>query len=218
MQLAEDVRDEPADLLGNLCKPCAAHSDCDDEPDLCITVGNGKYCGEDCADDGVCPDGYVCQDVDVPSGGETLKAKQCVPESGRCLPCRDEDGDGALTPGYGGADCDDVDSSVHPGADETWYDGVDSDCAGDDDFDADADGHASDAYGGDDCDDQDGEIHPGADDNASGVATVLEIALAARDKASGGDADGAHKAQASHGKKKKPQQRIILMLLLLPER
>jgi len=33
---------------------------------------------------------------------------------------------------------------------------------------------------------------------------VLEIALAARDKASGGDADGAHKAQASHGKKKKP--------------
>ncbi|MBN1334506.1 MAG: putative metal-binding motif-containing protein, partial [Deltaproteobacteria bacterium] len=35
--------------------------------------------------------------------------------------------------GLGGAD-------IHPGASETWYDGVDQDCAVDDDFDADADG------------------------------------------------------------------------------
>ncbi len=30
-------------------------------------------------------------------------------------------------------DCDDGDSDVHPGADEGWYDGVDSDCDGDED-------------------------------------------------------------------------------------
>ncbi|MBO85628.1 MAG: hypothetical protein CL927_09730, partial [Deltaproteobacteria bacterium] len=36
-------------------------------------------------------------------------------------------------------DCDDTASSVYPGATETWYDGVDADCAGDSDFDADAD-------------------------------------------------------------------------------
>jgi len=55
-------------------------------------------------------------------------------------------------------DCDDSDASVNPGATEVWYDGTDSDCAGDDDFDADADGYAQDV----DCDETDPAVHPGA--------------------------------------------------------
>ena len=39
-------------------------------------------------------------------------------------------------------DCDDLDADVHPNAADTWYDGVDSDCAGDDDYDQDGDGAA----------------------------------------------------------------------------
>ncbi len=49
---------------------------------------------------------------------------------------------------------------MNPGATETWYDGVDTDCDGAGDYDADADGHDHDAYGGDDCDDTDGTINP----------------------------------------------------------
>jgi predicted outer membrane repeat protein len=42
---------------------------------------------------------------------------------------------------------------VYPGATDTWYDGVDQNCAGDDDYDQDGDGHASATWvtDGDDC-------------------------------------------------------------------
>ena len=51
------------------------------------------------------------------------------------------------------SDCDDTDPALSPGNADTWYDGFDSDCAGNDDFDQDGDGQQSDDYGGDDCDD-----------------------------------------------------------------
>jgi len=45
-------------------------------------------------------------------------------------------------------DCNDTDADVNTGETEVWYDNVDSDCAGDDDFDADADGYVPTAYVG----------------------------------------------------------------------
>ncbi|HMV68466.1 MAG TPA: MopE-related protein, partial [Myxococcota bacterium] len=70
---------------------------------------------------------------------------------------------------------------VHPGACDLRQDGVDADCAGDDDFDFDEDGWYPDALAedraryaaawgytltdpGGDCDDDDREIHPGAEE------------------------------------------------------
>jgi hypothetical protein len=69
---------------------------------------------------------------------------------------------------------------VYPGAPDDDYDGVDSDCAGDEDLDpdADGDGHRVTAAGGDDCDDTDADVHPdafdacgsGVDEDCDGVA------------------------------------------------
>ena len=76
---------------------------------------------------------------------------------------QDQDADGfALSDG----DCDDADPGVYPGATETWYDGRDSDCAGDADDDLDGDGYGI----AEDCDDTDPTVNPGArDDTVDGV-------------------------------------------------
>ncbi len=55
-----------------------------------------------------------------------------------------------------GDDCDDTDEDVFPDAPDAWYDGVDSDCAGDDDFDQDGDGYGVEV----DCDDTDASLAP----------------------------------------------------------
>jgi hypothetical protein len=59
------------------------------------------------------------------------------------------------------SDCDDTDGAVSPSATEVWYDGVDQDCAGDDDDDADGDGDTALAAGGGDCDDNDASVYLG---------------------------------------------------------
>ena len=74
------------------------------------------------------------------------------------------DGKRRRSAAHGGEDCDDADGGVHPEATETWYDGVDGNCDGADDFDADGDGFASAEYEGEDCDDGDAEINPDAPD------------------------------------------------------
>ena len=72
----------------------------------------------------------------------------------------DADGDGYGDKQTGGDDCDDGNADINPGMEETWYDGVDADCAGDDDYDQDGDGVQVD----EDCNDTDASIYPGAPD------------------------------------------------------
>ena len=87
----------------------------------------------------------------------------------------DQDRDGQATDTYPdssgalGADCVDTDASIFAGAGDAWYDGVDADCAGDDDYDQDGDGHSSDAYGGSDCDDVNATVNPAASEDCATV-------------------------------------------------
>ncbi|MCB9761354.1 MAG: hypothetical protein H6739_16045 [Alphaproteobacteria bacterium] len=87
----------------------------------------------------------------------------------------DQDGDGYQTsvhqsdPNRGGGDCNDVNANIYPGAADTWYDGVDSNCDSSDDFDQDGDGYASLAHGrGRDCDDSDALVYPNALERLNG--------------------------------------------------
>ena len=74
------------------------------------------------------------------------------------LETRGVDGTGGLRSG----DCDDANPDINPASVDIWYDGIDSDCAGNDDNDADSDGFASNDHGGDDCFDGDPNVYPGA--------------------------------------------------------
>ena len=89
-------------------------------------------------------DGYV-RDEDVG------RATAYVPSSG----------------GLPGGDCDDTHDRTYPGVADAWYDGVDSDCVGDDDFDQDLDGFRDPRApegDGTDCDDTDDQAWPGNDE------------------------------------------------------
>lgn len=80
-------------------------------------------------------------------------------------PALDSDGDG-YTEAEG--DCNDDAKSVHPGASEVPYDGVDQDCSGADLTDLDSDGYDG-GTDGDDCDDANPLTHPGASEDCDGV-------------------------------------------------
>ena len=134
-------------------------SDCDGASDYDVD-GDGydssTYGGSDCDDasDSISPDAaevwYDGVDDDCDSTNDN-----------------DADGDGYAASGFGGGlfgsgDCDDGDAGVSPGATETWYDGIDTDCDGASDYDVDGDGFDSEAYGGTDCNDIDVAAYPGA--------------------------------------------------------
>ncbi len=91
---------------------------------------------------------------------------------------------GAFSDTSRGIDCDDTRSDINPGADEIWYDGVDQDCAEDDDNDADGDGFVAVSQGGDDCADDHALVNPnavevcnnGVDDDCDGGPNQCEYA------------------------------------------
>ncbi len=104
-----------------------------------------------------------CRDVGDPSLTDADGSRSDMGSFGGAY-ANDEDSDGdGYKPSDG--DCDNSNAEVHPGAQETWYDGIDGDCDGSDDYDQDGDGYRDPSGAGDDCDDTDPEIHPGADDS-----------------------------------------------------
>ena len=135
--------------------------DCDDSNDIISPEGADAWY------DGVDTDCAGNDDYDQDGDGY-------VSEANGGLVTQYVDGSGALSTG----DCDDLDADIHPDADDDWYDGVDTDCAGNDDYDKDGDGYVSDedvglatvyadgtgSLPGGDCDDDNSSAYAGAPD------------------------------------------------------
>jgi hypothetical protein len=78
-------------------------------------------------------------------------AANCLAGFNECAGIFDADGDGF----FNISDCNDSNASINPDALEIWYDGVDQNCDGLNDYDQDGDGDQAVDYGGTDCDDTD---------------------------------------------------------------
>jgi hypothetical protein len=120
--------------------------------------GDGVPDDQDCDPDD--PYTYPGAD-DVPYDGKDNDC--CCETQGESADCCgdlvDWDGDGYDATSAGGTDCNDGNPDIYPGAQEVCYDGIDQDCAGDEDTDdCDLDGH--DRYS--DCNDEDPTAYPGA--------------------------------------------------------
>jgi hypothetical protein len=60
----------------SLCEPCVEDSSCLLVGARCLALDDGMYCGRQCSGEQDCPQGYLCQDLDVDS--------QCVPITNSC--------------------------------------------------------------------------------------------------------------------------------------
>ena len=121
------------------------------------------------------PESTDCDDSDAAIGptdedldGNIACLDDCD-DTAVALNTNDDDGDGYTTCDAT-PDCNDAEATTYPGATETWYDGVDSDCDGLSDYDADGDGEDSDAHSGTDCDDTDALLNT-ADADADGTTS-----------------------------------------------
>jgi cysteine-rich repeat protein len=129
--------------LANLCRPCAAAADCESlggAQDVCVAYGPeaGAFCGGACEDDGDCPGGYSCADVQTIDG---LPTRQCVNDLGECpctgssaalvlwTPCTLENDVGAC-PGKRFCGGDGLTACDAPAAAAEICDGADNDCDG----------------------------------------------------------------------------------------
>ncbi|MBM4367345.1 MAG: putative metal-binding motif-containing protein, partial [Deltaproteobacteria bacterium] len=139
---------DPGGLVGTCVVDIDVEACLDDDRDGATTCDD-----EDCDDD----------NDTVYAGAEELADgldNDCDGETDEGTDYKDDDGDGYREID---GDCDDGDATEYPGAPDTWYDGRDADCAGDDDYDQDGDGHQVSGIG-DDCWDLDASIYPGATD------------------------------------------------------
>jgi len=111
--------------------------------DLCITCFVQQV---DCVVDNCF---FACAFSPGSAGCTDCVESNCVLPFQECAGIYDADGDTFTTL----SDCDDNNPTINPGATEIWYDGIDQNCDGADDYDQDGDGDRSVDYGGSDCDD-----------------------------------------------------------------
>ena len=104
---------------------------------------------------------YCYQDNDFDTYGNNIDP-QIIANDGDCDDMGESNND---------LDCDDADQNVNPGEPEIWYDAIDQNCDGLNDFDKDFDGYVDSNFPGEeggsapfggDCDDSNPDIHPGA--------------------------------------------------------
>jgi hypothetical protein len=180
---SDDSLDSDADGLADGCDACPNDDENDSDADgVCgdVDICDGYDDLSDSDVDGT-PDG--CDSCPLDPADDTDGDGICDSDDIEDCDLVDNNGDGAIDEGFDTdadgfswcsepiGDCDDTDATVYPGATETWYDGVDSDCSGGSDYDQDLDGYDAmvdqDGDGlvdGSDCDDLDNTIYPGATD------------------------------------------------------
>jgi MYXO-CTERM domain-containing protein len=215
----DDDRFTGGDVFPGADEYCdAIDNDCDEEIDedgaldalLWYADEDDDGFGDPDASTAACdePEGYTADATDCDDSDETVNpdAEEAwydgTDQDCDTLNDFDQDGDGYVATGYedeaggsatGTGDCDDEDPDINPGVVDAWYDGVDSDCAEDSDYDADGDGYDSASYGGEDCDDSDPDTYPGAPDEP------YDDEITDCDEADEFDADGDGHDSAEYG-------------------